>query len=1639
MKARVGMTGMRRMRKWIGSLSAWTGSLSMGKQNRKNTGGAFRCAVLVKRVVCAFLTAILVVTGFPVQFYEGFLELGKAEAADGTKVSMAYILETTTGINDGSEIEFFEIRYTDTDNVKRRQLIFPNEDSLMLGRQRVIQYGSDKDIADTMNAELKYAANNAWDKTGDGSGLRQYHTDQFYFTTKKAIKSVERIDAFMGGKGTWTCQGLRLFRVDEVYGLRMAGVWSETWYIDFAGELIAEVANGNLNWNEDAPNYLHMNQKAQLVTIFDGKSYAKHESQETREYGFRFDFADRYGAGFECLTNEYSEQKADLLHMGLAEIFTLNVTYTDVYGQARVVHLPMITGAAYWAYAHGISEPVLGLGQQGGSLALTGELPDCETITGITCTLGGKEAYEAGDFGGTSFSSNKALQSRRASRYENSESDSVRLICAAVYDMDQAEILPYLQGAILKYDINGKPILYQLATSAEGEGLSAAATTALGLKAYDDKDLVVLNNNEYFLIELSTDEMAIAGTESDLKMILRYKDLAGRDRESSEISVKEATREYYGYWPASVSDFGYKLGAATGNTLKFIISLRDVDHFTGMTLNLEENTKDDYQFKNLKIYALNKFSERKAVWRDLSAGGMNSHVEIFREFDGTAAMIKILDVEEQVLIQDGDVIPIDFTSSKVGELEDTKWDLNKNSVTYADAMQNFGFTKSRKKYDVTVNVFDDAVGMDDGGNIISNGGNGDAGSENIFYFQLIFQNGSSAYVQANQQLKGDRFNSGEPAEFSIITNQDYGEVTSIRIIPDDTSEDNKKFDKLRIDSIKVTESATAGTHKCWVAENVGWIGIGYTEEQEKQGVIGKKGRSASEIARTVSIDYTTYVAQLEFALHTNEGVQVFEDAQGNSVNTSGQYRGKLWAKINYINLRGERKSTKSFDVVQAMYDYMNKKPTTVSGGAVSDTATMFREKQTDRFLVNIDDASQLVSMDLDMTQLDDPYYWSIGSVSVKLVTDKGKLRLNAYGEYEYQRAEEPTLLCTQTSETTPAYRPYLKKNSVVKQNILFTENEIKIAHDYGTAVSAITREPASQNDELNVYVFPSIGQGGNDMSEYDLNCTLYYAHLNGSMYETGTGGMHKYIPSGDETGRPVFYALGLRASCMTDLNRIILSADADRATVAKMDYAIVQQVRSGVVVANYYINLENDNAFAFRPKFPSTNVTAIGYQDEQIVSIQFGETTESKNLVAERQDIAVALTYKTASDPSGQEFTTPYIYLTDQGINKIRAGQVVDLKFNQMFIGEVTGVKVAAVGDAESYIDAANVAVYQTDVAQTRTRVGFYSFGDGIAVGVAPITMSQTASTFDDVEAVRSVTLTFKTSAASDAYESGTQDPIWMRLYYATDDQGNMDWTDRNDIRKYLTDGNDNFLTGQTQSVRFLVKGASSLRRIEIEPRSVGGIGNAGWSVDTVTAQLDDGQPVTRTIGARIYEGDPRRVTLANITVAAQIYNFNPSRNANDTQRVQMDGAKLIAQPEREFTIVPYAYGSDRGCSVYAVEVNPEGYESGHLTSYMESSNGTYTFTPPRSTQTKYYRITVESDEVPTSKLDINLTVNGVEQETTNSTNTNNNSNSNTNTDSNSGNSSDSSSSSSGGSSDSSSSDSSDSGSGNTVSSGDAG
>ena len=52
------------------------------------------------------------------------------------------------------------------------------------------------------------------------------------------MAEVLSVDAYMKEADTWTCLAVRLFSVEELYGVKMAGAWSAEWYIDFKGKLL---------------------------------------------------------------------------------------------------------------------------------------------------------------------------------------------------------------------------------------------------------------------------------------------------------------------------------------------------------------------------------------------------------------------------------------------------------------------------------------------------------------------------------------------------------------------------------------------------------------------------------------------------------------------------------------------------------------------------------------------------------------------------------------------------------------------------------------------------------------------------------------------------------------------------------------------------------------------------------------------------------------------------------------------------------------------------------------------------------------------------------------------------------------------------------------------------------------------------------------------------------------------------------------------------------------------------------------------------------------------------------------------------------------------------------------------------------
>ncbi|MBR3039329.1 MAG: PASTA domain-containing protein [Lachnospiraceae bacterium] len=1595
--------------------------------------GNNRIKKILARIISAVLLTIMVggLTYFPVQAADDKPQTTTDRPEKvGTAVSNAYILEVTTGVKSGKDIKFFIIKYKTKDKnypddpdatITKTKYIMPQEDSLALGKKEVATYGSDLDQLKTIQNKLGYTLQYAFDKTkidkdGTPSGLRQYKTDQYYFTLSDPITEVVSIDAFAGTQTEWTCQGLRLFSVSELYGLRMAGVWSDDWYVDFKGPMITMMKTNQKTWSTKGANLLHMNTKAtfQKQSDFKGLPYENHGTQEYREYGFAISMADTYKAGFDSLYAAYKDGKKAPIDMELAEELTVNVTYTDIYGETRFEHFPMITSSVMWLNNNSFSEPVHAIGAEGGTIAFTGEIPDCEKITGVSISFGSSRAVQDG------FIVKTGNKSRRDERIAAGDKEEIMMQSFVIYDLTQnteSHFKPYTEGAVLRYELNAPPILFTLSGDTAGDRIVAGTLTTLGLRAYTDQTLTreqVLG--EAYLFEIETDNVGLASPTSDVSIRIKYTNNTGSEKEAGPYLLKDLTNEYYGYWPGSVDSFPYRYGISKGHKLTFVLRLNNVKELNGAIISIDNSAKDDYQIKSFKAYSLSTLGDKVIVWNKMDNGsGVVSNLAYDRTYKGKSlaqsdAALNIAGTTGPVLIQPGKSQMIDFETNSVAELEEDKFDYTDFSISYDEAMKNFGFTKTRRDYKLTIWVADDAVGED--GGVASSVHDTDAGSENLFYFQLVFEYGESAVVQANQQILGDRFQSGVDHEITISVNADYGEVVSIRVIPDDLSDDSKKYDKLNIEKLTVVDADTKGTHRTWEVTSVGWVGIDYTEDSEKTSATGKAGRSMQEIAKTYTIDYVTNQVEIEIALRTGVGDKSTNlDDNGKEVYTyKDQFKGSMKALVYYINNSGQEAKPIEVDFVKAMYEYMNKQaPASSSKGVVSDPTKMFREGHTDRFIISIPDVKSITAFELEITPAEKsfPYIWNLCSLTGKIVSERGNLRINTNDEYEYEYPKQAEMenangnvngiLFTQTASGNPAYSQYLSETNQPLY-ITVTENVIQFDEERKVAKTAVSRVPASRDDTLNVYVFPKISGISDKIDQYDLSCDISYEHPLG-IFKTGTDTMNKVVDSkgdvvtsldNEEGLTPMFYYFGLEAPLMSDLNHITFKAKSTYANMALLDYAIVQQVRSGTVIATYYVKLSDttgDAHNAVYPKdfYPTRNNSTLSYSEQQEVTIQLGMGTDSKSLYPENMDIGVSIDYKASYDPNGMVFHSPVVYLTDQKVNKIREGQVVDLSFKESFIGEITGINIFASGGLNVYVDSACIGSYHVDKAKNKEMVGWYSFGNGMKLAEAPMKMTMTANERESVDVVMPLSMSFTTASPATSYESGTVDPV-KAIITLNDMYGNPIPVQIADLRKYLVDGSGNFKTGKTQEVRMLVAGGVGIRKINIEPRN--GSGTAGWSIESASATMGEEYSGIRTVADRIYEGSPRNIIFANITVSAKVAVYNQTTKVFNEKAITNGEYSVISPSGQPIYIMPTANGSDEGCKVTAVEVSGDDYVSDNMTECLSQDGARVKFLPPEnhSGKTKYYRLTAESNETPDAKVIVKITIESVPIEEGNTT-----------------------------------------------------
>lgn len=1562
------------------------------------------------RFTSLLLAAILLLPGgavFPRSAEAAYGDLTEDVSDDNT-----YALQVSTGTLNvrgslADEILYFNVIYEDADGYVRSHRIFPGENALRDSMDWANEQAKTADGAgqsggnssiDTSGAATERAAQLGVTVTRKEEPFLPYSTDTFFFQPLKKVKSIQRIEILSCDKvtetrdltnGTWTCQDLRVYKVAHVRGMKPYGYISGCKYADFDGTMIARMEKPvTYNWNSDAIFRITSDGREEGTLVQTEEAY----NTVTTSRVFRMDIADTYGAGIRTLGNSIGQ---GITTSRFGECAALALRYTDIYGTTRETYVPLATSVVAYALEKGVpaEEKLSGIAQDGDTLALAAALPDMVSLTAVRLVYG---TEAAGQLTGVAAADSAADRTVSPAESADSGADFLSMIGFSVYDPAETEITVSIRDTKLVPVFSGTPLSYYRSPSTSGTTVRPVKVGEIGteirLTDYEQGAFLLPRNSsdtDRYLVVLTTDDSELAGTAGELQMVLNYTDLNGKTQSSSAISVSDAVKDYYGEWPGVREGFMYRAGVRGGGTLQFVVSFKDVDKFTGVRFNIR-GSRDDWQMKKVELYRLDSLSTIAGEWATVTDGTQTSDRRYFRSFSGD----KLLELNERILVEGGESTGTDFTSeSTVTPPKDTgDWSEHRYSMTYEQTKELGAFSKSRCHYTVAVEVGSDQV---------TDAASGDCGSKNQFYFQLVFEDGKSAYVLANQQLAADGFRTGYTENFTISTNRDMGELTAIKILPEDSSDRSDVFDKLKIESIRVKKQTNEAVIRQWIVSNVGWIDINYQDEAANSSSVGYRGRTEAELVKNYQIEASTYAVNLEFGLTTGA-----YNETNNTKQVEPQFEGQLYGIVEYYDYNGARK-TETFNMVEAMYDYDGKekkigKEDTIGqfrwpGGTESDPNLMFRAGKTDRFTLGIEGISQLLRVTLQARSRT-VTTWNIEGMYVSLAGNGGRRLINAANEYQWEYEKDPEKLCSSTNGDDRPYSLQLPLNQVQEIEIDFTENRIDWADSVKGEISSVTsRLPRSADDSLNVYVYLRDSEDATtSLSGITMEAGAQYSRVYG-----GFSRVEQTLSAGENDGRKMFYGLGVPASGIDALNRLDLLAyfnNLNESGMVPVDYAVVQQVRSGVVINTYRVDFTGADAAADSKgisREPEAKADRSAFQ--QTVSLSFGSLSgggsqtiggmDNLRLTPETDDVAVALRYTTTNDLTHQEYESAFIYLTDQNWTELWAGRVVDMTFHEPYVKEITGIKIRGTGHSTRdmvSVSAANALVYEASGTDDGYRcTGRFSFADGVRLttGSGDQVMACTSENGNGIGGVGELTITFHVPTADDVPKAAenADGTIGAVLGYQ-DANGVSRELSIYDLREYAVGGNSSFLPGCAVTVRMLLPNASEVRWLSLSPTyDAGNDGVLLLSDINVVFQLGAKQMACQR-DLKNWSGRGLIALNNAIRISLSAVTTNPKTGVQEAISTDNGAASPLVQSNQSVIITPIIEGTG-GYTVRAERYRGDFAANAPETITVNDDQIIFRATNEYSAgtgETLSYRVIVTSKEIPAMQAVLNIGVEAV-------------------------------------------------------------
>lgn len=1407
-------------------------------------------------------------------------------------LTMSYALVVKTGVNDGSNISFFVVEYVDNSNATRRAFINPKEenlDNLLAQKNQQISSAELKRIETLM--ELGYLPNSFLNPFLDKEVLTSNSEDILFFNTYTPVKYVKSIsvivDATHPGLTNWDCLGMDIYHVNKLGSRSMIGYISDETTVGIDGEKLASVAFPGAGTEDLAfqlqfngpgkiqitPNgsYINNDQENPFNVYLQTSDFDSDAVADGDTYMVKLDIADEYKAGLE----EYMQaagKKETLQQIWVAEPLVLTLRYKDTTGALRITKAPVLLSSLIYAAEKNkiniSSSTLVDLIAQSGSLAFPVKMADfSELIDGELIYLASDNKLE--ELTGFRVSDDSTLKSKHNAHYKAFEGDSISIAGIQLYKEGGVSVESINGGAQLIVEKNSNPEFFYLPHGIYGQQISVGTTLRLDFshyeegmnyELYDDR----IDNNRLYLLELTTGFDDIGDEISEISMAVSYFDMAGREK-TVAVNLREDCKSYYGYWKGTKNeDVAYEEGILVDKSLYVLMETPEtVDYFSGV--EFINNGSNNWGGSNFSIYKVNSISDIFYKWRTTNTTLTN--VDHYREVNGVDLYSeKLGDTKERVVnivtpkgknpiegtnstgdpgyiyVKGNGKSKLDFNSVKISDADvhDSDFFEHAYSMSYDYATKNHGFTVPEKNYNVTVNVGSDPYSVTN---------NDDCGSKNFFYFQLVFEHGVSAYVQANQQLESDGFRAGKPETFSIAVNRDYGELVSVNIIPETSEELGSPYDKLMIKDMKVVKNFGNGFGESYTISNLGtgWIGIESSDNNSTH--------TEKELAKNFLVDGKKTTAQLMFTINNGS----YPRLKGDDYN---QLKGTVYAVVKCRDVNGKPIDSERIDVVEAMYAFDGKKDLMVKNAGSTNVESapelMFREGTADRFIWGAVDVDRIEGIDFFITNTTtNTVDWKVESVGVSLIKE-GNIEtdrtVNGNGEYVIDGG---SMINIASSTSTTGYPVHLDPSGFKRLSVKFdfVEGTSLAEASKSTVPYIIAKDPASMNDTVNIYAFLDERQASDEAHSFTVTSDIVFNDAYGNTFYSRATMAPNYAEDIYGIERRVYEVKNLGVRGFGSLDHVTLSATGKATCSVPIEYVVVQQVRNNVILNTYLCTFGPSSVNIAMTGIPQTTMYRESIQSEQsyqLVSLEFGDwTKEVKSLSPKNFDFAVALNYK--STLGGDEiYQTDYTYLTEQEIYSIKAGDIVNFRFNTAGVKEITGITVASTSFLQAEVKRATVGIYKGSKKQNDDGTAgetvytvdkWYSFDDGVVVNNQSKTMTLTGVDQDASNTVSPLTLTIKTSELIDGYNDvgvAKTDHIKMVINYTVNGKERQYTVD--DIMKYVVSGS--FNTGKTAKLKLLATGINSntIKSIAFIPSSDDEDKTLYWGVDSIGISFGDGQ-----------------------------------------------------------------------------------------------------------------------------------------------------------------------------------------------------